>query len=103
MIQLALHRTQTSFDVAQALAVSQLREGHREVLVPTRKITEMTITAVTGHTFLELLVREMGDQFREHEPASMHHPLSAGGSIRSPRPFYPLWISNRSRFKNLAT
>jgi hypothetical protein len=40
----------------------------------------MTITAVAGHTFLELLMREMGDQFREHEPASMHPPLSAWGA-----------------------
>lgn len=38
----------------------------------------MTITAVAGHTFLELLVRQMGDQLGEHKPASMHPPLSAG-------------------------
>src|SRR5436190_11521471 len=86
MIQLALHRTQTRFDVSQALAVSQLREGHRKVLIPTRETSEMTITAVAGHTFLEFLVREMGDQFREHEPASMHPPLSAegGNSLAAP-------------------
>ena len=46
----------------------------------------MTITAVEGHTFLELLVREMGDQLCEHEPASMHPPLLVGVPIRSPRP-----------------
>ncbi len=47
----------------------------------------MIITAVAGHTFLELLVREMGDQLCEHEPASMHPPLLVGVPIRSPRPF----------------
>ena len=62
MIQLALHRTQTRFDVSQAFAVSQLRKGHRKVLIPTRETTVMKITAVAGHTFLELLVRQMGDQ-----------------------------------------
>src|SRR6266704_6701507 len=62
MIQLALHRTQTRFDVPQALAVSQLREGHRQILVPTREPPVMTITVVEGHTFLKLLVTEMGDQ-----------------------------------------
>jgi hypothetical protein len=50
----------------------------------------MTITAVAGDTFLKLLVREMGDQFREHEPASMHPPLSDGAAIRSARPFLAL-------------
>src|SRR5439155_7610521 len=58
----------------------------RKVLIPTRETSEMTITAVAGHTFLEFLVREMGDQFREHEPASMHPPLSAegGNSLAAP-------------------
>jgi hypothetical protein len=46
----------------------------------------MMIASIPGHTFLELFVREMGDQFREHEPASMHPPLSAGAPIRSPHP-----------------
>ena len=46
----------------------------------------MTIAAVASHTFLEFFVRQMGDQFREHEPASMHPPLLAWGLIRSPRP-----------------
>src|SRR5438132_11889083 len=59
----------------------------------------MTIAAVTGHTFLEFFVRQMGDQFREDEPASMHPPLSTAMPIRSARPFWPFWISNRSRSK----
>jgi hypothetical protein len=55
-----------------------LGEGHRKKLVPARETTVMTIPAVAGHAFLELLVRQMRDQFREHEPANMHPPLSAG-------------------------
>src|SRR5216684_2868323 len=62
MIQLALHRTQTRFDVPQAFTVSQLRESHREILIPTREITVMTITVVARHAFLEFLVWKMGDQ-----------------------------------------
>jgi hypothetical protein len=55
----------------------------------------MTITPVAGHTFLELLVRQMRDQFREHEPANMHPPLSAG------MPNCPLcYILGRLEFKS---
>ena len=99
MVQLALHRTQTCFDIPQALTVSQLREGHGKILIPARETPAMIITAVAGHTFLELLVREMGDQLREHQPASMHPPLSAGVRIPSKRSFGQFGISNRSRAK----
>ena len=75
MIQLALHRSQTGFDIAQAFAVSELGECHGQVLIPTRESPEMVITIITVYAFLKFLVRKMRDQFREDEPASMHAPL----------------------------
>ena len=35
VIKLAAHRTKARFDVAEALAVSELREAHRKILIPT--------------------------------------------------------------------
>ena len=99
MIQLALHRPQTSFDVSQAFAVSELGECHRQILIPTRKTPAMMITIVAGYTFLELLVRKMRDQFRKHEAAGVHPPLCIWAADGSPRAGSPFFDSNRSRPK----
>src|ERR1035441_1382667 len=66
MIQFALQRTQTSFDVTEVLAVSELRECHRQIMIPAREASAMMIAAVARHALLELLVGKMRDQFREH-------------------------------------
>src|ERR1035441_5796623 len=62
VIEFPGHGSEAGFDVPQALAVSQLREGHRQVLIPARTLPGLRIIVVTGHAFLKLLVREMGDQ-----------------------------------------
>src|ERR1039458_3509487 len=62
VIEFPGHGSEAGFDVPQALAVSQLREGHRQVLIPVRKLPRLRMIVVTGHAFLKLLVREMGDQ-----------------------------------------
>ena len=79
MIQLSLHRPQARFDIPQAFAVSELSEGHCQILIPTREAPVMVITVVTGYTFLKLLVGKMRDQFGEHEAASIHSPLLSIG------------------------
>src|ERR1017187_2103088 len=91
MIQLALQRPQTSFDVSQAFAVSELSECHRQVLIPTRETPAMLVPIITGYAFLEFLVRKRRHQFREHEAAGMHPPLCNWGADRSPRPSCPFF------------
>src|ERR1022692_3683190 len=75
VIEFPGHGSEAGFDVPQALAVSQLREGHRQVLIPVRKLPRLRMIVVTGHSFLKLLVREMGDQLWENEPAGVHPSL----------------------------
>jgi len=52
---------------------------------------------VTSDALVELLVGEMGDQFREDQPASMHPPLLRRGADRSKAPISSVRRSNRSR------
>src|ERR1017187_123509 len=68
----------------QAFAVSELGECHRQILIPTRKTPAMMITIVAGYTFLKFLVRKMRDQFRNHEAAGVHPPLSIWAADGSP-------------------
>src|SRR6266404_8799578 len=49
--------SQTYFDVAQALAISKLRESHGQKLIPTRERTHTLVALVTCHTAIEFVVR----------------------------------------------
>jgi len=51
VVEFATHRPQASLYVAQALPVSQLREGHLQVLVPAREASPVSITAITATHF----------------------------------------------------
>ena len=79
VIELAAHRPQTRLDVAQALAVSQLREGHRQVLVPARETSPVSITAITGHTLLKLVGGQVVHELSKNGLAGIHPSLSAIG------------------------
>ena len=45
VVQLAVDGAQARFDVAQALAIGQLGEGHGEVLIPAGQILQVAIPA----------------------------------------------------------
>ncbi len=49
VIELGLMSTQTGFDVAMTLAVSQLREGHAEKLIEMRELERWVSTGIFGH------------------------------------------------------
>ena len=36
VVEFAAHRPQAGFDIAEALAVSELSESHRQILIPAR-------------------------------------------------------------------
>ena len=91
VVELAAHRPQARFDVAQALAISQLSEGHRQKLVPTRKTLLLVIATVAGHALQELIAWKMIDDLGENSLAKIHPPLSAicaesRGDVRKPVP-----------------
>lgn len=57
LVELAMLGAQTGFDVAQALAVSQLCKCHREVLIETTERLGVTFALVTRHTAPKRLQR----------------------------------------------
>src|SRR5436189_267032 len=65
VVQLATHRPKASLDIAKALAISQLSERHREILIAAREASPMSITAVARDTLLKLVGWQMVHQLSE--------------------------------------
>ena len=92
VVELAAHRPQARLDVAQALAVSQLREGHRQILVPARETSPVRVAAIAGDALLKLVGGQVIHELGENSLADIHPSLSAiqrssgrSGSPVSPR------------------
>jgi hypothetical protein len=77
VIELALQRTQTCFDVAQTLAIGQLREGHRQILIPAGEASRSQFTLITLDATTELPIGKKADQLRKDGAPLIHEPLSA--------------------------
>jgi hypothetical protein len=77
MVQLGTHRTEAGFYVAQTLPVSELSEGHGEILVPVREASQVGVAVVTSDAAPKLSIWQEGDQLREHGAAQVHEPLWA--------------------------
>jgi hypothetical protein len=76
VVELAADRTKACFDVAETLAVRQLRERHREILIPTGQIFQIVTTAIAGYALLKFLVGKELDQLREYGAPCVHPALS---------------------------
>jgi hypothetical protein len=63
---------QTSFDVAQALAIGQLRERQTEELIQTGEALYLVVATVALNATVELVQRKEIHQLRKHGPASVH-------------------------------
>ena len=92
VVEFVAHRPQASRDVTEALPVSELSEGHRQILVPARQTSVVMITVIAGHTLLELHVGEVSNQLRENGPAGIHPPLFRRCGFRSCNPFRPFSV-----------
>src|ERR1700752_1270271 len=66
VIELRSGRTQTGFDIAQAFAISQLRECHTQKLIPTRELLQLVGSLVTIYTTMKLVRRKKVHQLREN-------------------------------------
>jgi len=67
--------TQTRFDVAQALAIGQLREGHAEVLIETREPLDLVLAGIPRDAAVKRVQRQMLHHLREYELAQVHRHL----------------------------
>ena len=85
VIQLALHRTQTGLDVAQAFAIGQLREGHGQILIPAGKSAQPDVALIALDATAKLPVRKEADQLRKDGAALIHGPLSAVPAAQTSR------------------
>jgi hypothetical protein len=60
----------------ETFSVRQLREGHRQVLIPAREASRSRIALVASHATTELSIRQEAQQLGEDSPALIHGPLS---------------------------
>jgi hypothetical protein len=72
-------RTQVDLDVAQRLAVSQLRKRHGEELIQAREVFDFVLAPVFGHTTAKRTQRQVQHELRKYELALVH-----GGFWRKP-------------------
>jgi hypothetical protein len=68
VIKLGLHGPQTYFDIAEALLISQLGEGHAKELIETRKVPSPILALVPANAFVEFVSREKAHELRENDP-----------------------------------
>jgi hypothetical protein len=76
VVQLATHRPKASLDIAKALAISQLSEGHRQILVAAREASVVSVTAIARDTLLKLVGGQVVHQLSEDRLTEIHSSLS---------------------------
>jgi hypothetical protein len=61
-VELAADGTEAGFDVANTVAVGQLSECHRQILIPTGQSFQIATTTISVYALLELLVEKELDR-----------------------------------------
>ncbi len=92
VIKLGFRHAQTRFDIPQTLPVGQLRKGHTEKLIPTRKTFHLVIAFVPFYTLAKLVRWYKIHQLSKNDSPDIHRP-SPSAVMRK----YGLWekiISN---------
>jgi hypothetical protein len=72
MIELGLLGAETRFDIAQAVAISELSEGQAEELIPTREVFDVAIALVAIDANLKLVGRDEIQKLRKNGSAKIH-------------------------------
>src|SRR5450432_237228 len=75
MIELGVLRSQAGFDVAQTLAVGQLREGQTQKLIQARKPAYIEVAVIFIDAASESVPRRKLHDLREDKSAAIHEPL----------------------------
>jgi hypothetical protein len=100
VIPFSSQRAQTDFDIAQTFAVSQLRKGHAQKLVPAGKIRDLAIAVIALDAAAKLARGNKIHQLRENGSSRIHgrnpprirekHAWQANASSNRFHPFSPL-------------
>ena len=72
MVELGGLRPQARFDVAQALAIGQLRKCHAQILIETGEALDLVLALVARHAATKGMQRQVLHQLREDELACVH-------------------------------
>ena len=72
MIELGLLSTKTSFDIAEAFAISELSKGQTKELIPAGEIFDVAIALVPIDANLKLVGGEEFHELRENGSALVH-------------------------------
>ena len=72
MIELGLVSAQTGFDIAQTLAVCQLREGQAEKLIEMRELERWIATWIVGYALTERVQWQVPHQLSKHQFPCVH-------------------------------
>jgi hypothetical protein len=72
VIKLGALSAQARFDVAQALTIGQLCEGHAQVLIKAGEPLDLVFTGIAGNAAMKCLKRQMIHHRRENKFAQVH-------------------------------
>jgi len=72
VIQLVPLGTETSFDVSQAFAISQLGKSHTEIMVEAGKLLDLEIAIVAIDALMKNMEWKMLHNLRENELSGIH-------------------------------
>jgi len=75
VIELGILRDQTGLDVAQALPIGQLGEGHRAILLGAGQCLDVAVATVAIHVSRECGPRQEVHQLGEQSLAGVHAGL----------------------------
>jgi len=78
VIQLGANRSQTGFNIAQALAIGQLSKGHGKILLPAGKLLDVPVAVVASHAAAELAIRKKSNLLGEDALAFVHSLILDG-------------------------
>jgi hypothetical protein len=102
VVELAADGTEAGVYVPKTLAVGQLSECHRQILIPTGQSVQIATTTISVYAVMELLVGKELDQLRE-DGAPCVHPALSRFPTRLPRTLRSvIFISNRFNVKSHA-
>ena len=110
VVSFGSQRAKTGLNIAQALAIGQLRESHGQILIPAGKAARTGIALIPCYAATKLAVRKKGNQLLEDGVPVVHAPSStnpAHGS-KSPARFKSrqekmppkLWTCNRLQLRS---
>lgn len=76
---------QAELDVAQALASSELGEGHAEELVKAGEALDVVLTSVPAHSRMKGIERQVIHELGKHKSTLMHGAAPRNGVARIER------------------